>query len=380
MTNKLLLKGFEVELFTGLLSGEHVGIATDVIKEFDDFVNEPDHRNLEFITFPKEKYEDLKKVLIEPRSRLRVWLASRDLTILPCSTLSLGDSRKFQRSDPFNTYHELIEKNYGTKVVTSSVHINLGIEELTGLFSALRLIRCEAALFLALSASSPFLDRSSTGVHSQRWMQFPRTPQSVPLFLDHKHYITWIEEHLEKGEMWNVRHFWSSIRPNGPARPYELNRLELRICDLITDCDLLLAVTALFELRVLSILNNPARLDPLKASKLSTDELAVLSDLNDVSAAKYSLDASLNHWVDGRSIICRDWIEQLIQEVMPLASDMGMTHLLSPLRVILDEGNQAMQWLKGYSAGNSIEALLQTSIAAMETEEKAFNEPHDFLR
>ena len=90
-----------------------------------------------------------------------------------------------------------------------------------------------------------------------RLIQFPRTPINVPLFLNHEHYVTWIEEQLKKGTMHNERHLWTSVRPNGPNRPYELNRLELRICDLITDCDLLLAITALIELRVISLLNNP---------------------------------------------------------------------------------------------------------------------------
>jgi gamma-glutamyl:cysteine ligase YbdK (ATP-grasp superfamily) len=47
---------------------------------------------------------------------------------------------------------------------------------MTALFAGLRLLRCEAALLLALSASSPFLDGQATGAHSQRWLQFPLTP------------------------------------------------------------------------------------------------------------------------------------------------------------------------------------------------------------
>ena len=37
--------------------------------------------------------------------------------------------------------------------------------------------------------------------------------------------------------MQNIRHFWSSIRPNGPKRPLILDRLELRICDFVSDID-----------------------------------------------------------------------------------------------------------------------------------------------
>ena len=52
----LLLKGFEVELFTGYLTCEHYGISDHVTKVFSDFVKEPDKRNLEYITEPDIEY------------------------------------------------------------------------------------------------------------------------------------------------------------------------------------------------------------------------------------------------------------------------------------------------------------------------------------
>lgn len=369
MNMTFLSKGFEVELFTGLSTGENVGVASRATVELDNFVKEPDQRNIEFITSPEKQYSILKESLLSPRRKLRKWLSEKNLTILPGSTLSLGNSKRFERSDPLNLYHESIEKAYGTNIVTASVHINLGIEDLSDLFAALRLARCEAALFLSLSASSPFLDGLPTGAHSQRWIQFPRTPSKVPFFIDHNHYVTWIEKHLASGIMWNERHFWSSVRPNGPNRPYDLNRLELRICDLIINCDLLVAVTALFELRVLSLIHNAGSLDPLKFSKLSADELALLSDVNDMEAAKSSLDASLNHWMDGKPISCRDWIEELLENVSPLAKTLGISVLLEPIYAVLADGNQAMKWLKAYSKGSSVESLIQESIFAIEAEE-----------
>ena len=365
----LLLKGFEVELFTGTDKGEHIGVSADVTKELLDFVKEPDQRNLEYITIPKSEYLDLKSALIAPRIKLRNWLKNRNLTILPGSTLSLGDSKTFQRSDTLNSYHEFIEKNYGTKVVTTSVHINLGIQDLSLLFSALRLVRCESALFLALSASSPFLDERATGMHSQRWAQFPLTPLHVPLFLDHSHYVKWVEEQIHQEIMTNVRHLWTSVRPNGPNRPHEINRMEVRICDLITDCDLLLAVTALLELRVLSLFNRPDSLDPLKVSKFSLEELAQICDMNDSASAATSLDSTLCHWLDGKEITCRDWICELLEDVKPLAIDLDLLHILSPIYDVLSGGNQSIQWLKAYSSGQSIQRLMQQGIKQMEVEE-----------
>ncbi len=372
MTNFMLLKGFEVELFTGTYAGKNVGVASAITQDLSDFVKEPDQRNLEYITVPDQRYAVLKHALLLPRQKLRKWLCCKKLTILPGSTLSLGNTKIFERSDSENPYHSFIEKNYGTNVVTASIHINLGIENLALLFSALRLVRCEASLFLALSASSPFLDGYATGAHSQRWVQFPKTPANVPMFVDHAHYVAWVEEQLSKGKMQNERHLWTSVRPNGPDRPHILNRLELRICDLVADADLLLAITALLELRIISLKNNMKKLDPIEASSKTQEELSLLADENDLMAAKSSLDANLSHWKNGKQINCRDWIKELLLDVTPLAKELDMFELLQPIESVLTNGNQSMIWLDSYSKGLSIQSLLQKGISEMEREETNF--------
>ena len=327
----LLLKGFEVELFTGRSNGANVGVAPDVARDLPGFVTEPDRRNLEYVTDPIRDYAELPEALLAPRRTLRRWLQKRELTLLPGSTMSLGDSSRFERSDPENAYHALIEQLYGTRVVTASIHINLGITDLNWLFAAVRLVRCEAALLLALSASSPFLDGQSTSHHSQRWHQFPLTPAAVPLFRDHQHYIEWVEEQLSTGAMRNERHLWTSVRPNGPRRPYDLNRLELRICDLVTNPDQLLAITCLLELRLLALKNNIESLDPLRSSSLSAAELVQLADSNDAAVARSSLNAELRHWQDGRVINCKDWLLELIDQLTPLAEIAPAQRLLEAL-------------------------------------------------
>ena len=372
MTNCMLLKGFEVELFTGTFAGANVGVASAVTADLLDFVKEPDQRNIEYITVPDKRYEVLKHSLLLPRQKLRKWLSSKQLTILPGSTLSLGNTKIFERSDLKNPYHSFIEKHYGTNVVTASIHINLGIENLSLLFSALRLVRSEASLYLALSASSPFLAGNVTGAHSQRWVQFPKTPSNVPMFLDHAHYVKWVEEQLALGNMQNERHLWTSVRPNGPDRPHVLNRLELRICDLVCDVDLLLAITALLELRIINLQKNIKKYDPIESSSKTQTELALFSDKNDMNVAKSSLDANLFHWRNGEQIKCRDWIKELLLDVTPLAKELNMFELLQPIDSVLINGNQSMIWLDSYSKGESIQALLQKGIGEMKQEETNF--------
>ena len=375
MSAPLLLKGFEVELYTGRADGTVVGCSAEAAAALEGFVTEPDCRNLEYITPPDADYARQLQLLLEPRQRLRRWLASRQLTLLPGSTLSLGDSQRFERSDPANPYHGYIEATYGTKVVTASVHINLGLtaghglEPMTSLFAGLRLMRCEASLLLALSASSPFLDGVVTAAHSQRWLQFPLTPAEVPLFLDHQHYISWMGDQLALGTMQNVRHLWTSVRPNGDNRPHDLNRLEIRICDLVTDPLVLLAITAFAELRLQQLMREPERYDPLQASSLDPSQLAALADANDRAAARSSLDATVMHWRNGAPIQVRDWLAQELADLAPLAEELGLTRVLAPLQGVLDQGNQAMSWLAGHQAGLSIPTLLNQTVEAMASQE-----------
>jgi predicted glutamate--cysteine ligase len=366
----LLSKGFEIEMYTGTPQGEVVGLSDQIVASLDGFVREPDSRNVEYTTAPLYSYERLLCALLRPRRQLRAYLARLgNYTLIPGSTLSLAGSDRFYRSDPHNLYHDYIERTYGTKVVTASVHINVGISDPEMLMRACRLIRVEAPLYLALSASSPFLDGQPTGYHSTRWGLFPKTPSNVPLFESHAHFIKWTEDQLAAGTMQNVRHLWASVRPNGNRRPYDLNRLELRICDLIIDPVALLAVMALLEARLIQLLDDPS-LDPLQSSSLSSADLVALTDANEAAAAKSSLDAELLHWQDGRVILARDWIEEIYQDVWAIAKKRGFSCFLSPLKKILREGNTAQQWLKRYQDDLDSRSVIIEAIQAMAEQEQ----------
>ncbi len=368
----LLSKGFEVEMYTGTPAGEVVGFSDKIVAALDGFVREPDTRNVEYTTAPFCRYEHLLCELIKPRVRLREYLKTLgDYTIIPGSTLPLGGADTFHRSDPKNPYHTYIEQTYGTDVVTASIHINIGMADPEALMRACRLIRLEAPLYLALTASSPFFDGNITGFHSTRWHLFPQTPAHVPLFESHLHHIRWVEEQLAAKTMQSVRHLWSSVRPNGDRRPYNLNRLELRICDLVSDPLHLLAVTALLEARLHQLLKNP-ELDPLQSSTISaqnrSEDLLAIALKNEKTVAKSSLDAELTHWQSGKPIIASDWIHQIYDEVRPYAQRSGISCFLTPVKQILRDGNQAQRWVSEANRTSPTE-VIQGAIAQMHQNE-----------
>ena len=74
MSSPLLLKGFEVEMYTGRPDGTVVGCAAAAAQELEGFVTEPDHRNLEYTTPPEASYPRQLALLLEPRIEIKLAL------------------------------------------------------------------------------------------------------------------------------------------------------------------------------------------------------------------------------------------------------------------------------------------------------------------
>lgn len=373
-----LSKGFEVEIYTGTPAGEIIGFSDRIVANLNGFVREPDNRNVEYTTPPLHRYEQLLCELVRPRQALRTYLTTLgDYTLVPGSTLSLGDTQRFYRSDPHNPYHTYIENTYGTDVVTASIHINVGMADPDVLMRACRLLRVEAPLYLAMTAASPFLDGEVTGYHSTRWHLFPQTPSHVPLFESHQHHIQWVEAQLATGTMQNVRHLWVSVRPNGDRRPYGLNRLELRICDLVINPLHLLAITAFLEARLLQVIADPG-LDPLEQSQLPAhtraEDLLAMAIANEQAVARQSLDATLRHWEDGREITAKAWIQDLYNILLPAARHHGFSCFLTPLKGLLNQGNEAQQWLRRYEQGDPVAAIMADAVKTAQAQDQALVE------
>ncbi|WP_372371554.1 glutamate--cysteine ligase [Candidatus Uabimicrobium sp. HlEnr_7] len=364
----LLNKGFEVEMYTGTYEAEIIGLSDKISRDLEGFEREPDTRNVEYITSPTRDYKESLCKLIQPRVMLREYLKSRNYTIIPGSALSLGDTKHFDRSYPDNPYHDFIEQTYGTNVVTASIHINLGIGDPEVLMRVCRVIRMEGCMYLAMSASSPFMDNEVTGYHSTRWKRFPKTPKIVPLFSNHRHYIDWMEEQIRLKNMQNVRHLWSSVRPNGNKRPYELNRLELRICDLVSDPMEIVTLTALLEARVIQIMNDET-IDPL-TKDFSNEELRIIADDNDEKAAEKSLEAQVMNWETGQTVTMKSWIEDIYSQTKDIAKKHNFGCCIDKIPRMLDQGSMSQQWLKLFNDGHSIQNILKSAIQSNILREK----------
>ena len=99
------------------------------------------------------------------------------------------------------------------------------------------------------------------------------------------------------------------------------------------------------------------------------DELSEICDQNENNAAKDSLNSELINWQDGKKVICREWIKNLLLDLSPTAEKFNMKHLLEPIYKVLEEGNQSMKWINQYEKGLSIEQIMKISIEDMVSSE-----------
>ena len=107
----------------------------------------------------------------------------------------------------------------------------------------------------------------------------------------------------------------------------------------------------------------------MHASIFSMDELSEICDQNETNAAKDSLNAELINWKDGKKVICRDWIQNVLSDLSSIAEKFDMKHLLNPIYKVLEEGNQSMKWINQYEKGLSIEQIMKISIEDMNRSE-----------
>jgi len=354
-----LLKACEIEQYVGLPNGEVLPLSPLIAESLDGFAVEPDQRNIEYIVSHTSSYPALFKELIDKRMKLRHFLSTKnpDWTVIPGSTISLPFSSEFIFSKTDEPYYQHIQQRHGTSVVTSSVHYHIGgfTEDKEELIRIANLLRTEASLILALTASSPFHNGQITGKQSYRWASFPLVPSYTPFFDSYEHYVDWSVSEIDSGEMFNSRHFWSAVRPNGPDKPRNIDHLEIRIADISSDWSVVLAIMAWIEMRTVYFARRPE----LVLRSKEDHDIAQISDESALIAASYGLAGHFSDWLYEEETTHYEAIQRRLEENSALSAQLGLSDHLHPLEKVLAEGNEATQQLQKIHDGYSLEQVMQ---------------------
>lgn len=367
-----LTKGCEVEQYIGYKSQMAYAPLSHKVNELNNrFSVEPDARNIEYITQPCSTYEELKSQLIQGRLELRQTLKKidKDLTIFPSSSLALPFDKRFQRSKPDNDYHTEIQKRHDINILTTSIHYNIGLGHLEPdeIIRLCNLLRLEASLILAITANSPFYNGEMAEGQSDRYLRFPHVPEITPIFSGHAGYIQWNEQMLNNRSFFNFRHLWTGIRPNGDNKPYEIDRLEVRIAESNSSWDTVLAVMAWIEMRVTSFIQDKDLVVPSHDTDLIT-----LIYGNEYQAALTGLMAPFSDWIYAQESSHYDAIYRRLDDCQHIIEELKLAEYLKPLEDILLYGNESARKLELYNSGMTVKEIMADWIEELEQEDNKY--------
>jgi glutamate---cysteine ligase / carboxylate-amine ligase len=247
------------------------------------------------------------------------------------------DTPHYRRNDELLRY--VVWKNN-----TFGIHVHVGIR---GADRAVRVcdgLRAYLPELLALSASSPFTEAVSTGLHSARTQVFTRffprcgIPDAYGSWAELERYVRFC---YDTGSIDEHTQLWWSVRPH-----FTFPTVEIRICDSQPD---------LGEARSLAALAY-ALTARLARALDDGEELFVpprrLIEENFWRAIRYGLSGELIDLRTGRVRPARAAIEELIEWVLPAAEEIGAAPYLA-----VPAANAAERQIARHEEGASLEEI-----------------------
>ena len=229
-------------------------------------------------------------------------------------------------------YATLIDRTqfWGRQMLIYGVHVHVGIEDREKVFPILGALLAYYPHLLALSASSPFWDGRDTGYASNRALLFQQLPTaglpytSVDSWGAFERYVA---DMLHTGVIDEVDEVRWDVRP-APR----FGTIEMRIFDGVTNAGELASLVALAHCLVEYLSRKIDAGEPLPAISPW-----FLSE-NKWRAARYGMEAIIILDESGTEELVTDALDRLIDDLGPVAADLGCERELAGVREIMQLG------------------------------------------
>lgn len=237
----------------------------------------------------------------------------------------------FQRVTDSKRYQELVERTqyWGRQMLLYGVHVHVGVEDRAKVLPIVNAVISRAGQLQALAASSPFWSGEDTGYASNRAMVFQQLPTAglPPQFHEWSELENYHHGMKKTGVIRSFDELRWDVRPS-----VKLGTVEVRIFDACTN---ILEVEALASLTHTSVEYASRKLD-------AGEELTVLPEWfiseNKWRSARYGMDAKLIIDAEGNEEYVRDTVEHYLEELLPVARDLGCAEGMLKVREILKHG------------------------------------------
>lgn len=290
--------------------------------------------------------DDLRGTLAE----LRAAADRRGITLMSAGTHPFGLARD-QVVSPHQRYIDLIEAMQwpARRMLICGMHVHVGVSDGRRAIRIIGELMRHHGLFLALSSSSPFFEGEDSGLASSRSKVFEGLPTAglPPTLADWDDFESFMSTLLDSGCISSIREVWWDIRPHP-----DFGTIEFRMCDATHTVRETVALAALAQTLV-EWTNRRIDDDTLPPPPR---EWTVRE--NRWFAARYGIEAELiveqpDHGRPLRRPV-RDLVADLLDELHPVAVDLGNEAAFADLATMLEAGSGAQRQRQLVDAGGTL--------------------------
>ena len=250
-------------------------------------------------------------------------------------------------------YHKLIERTqwWGRNMMIWGIHVHVGVEDHRKVFPIINALAGFLPHLQALAASSPFWAGESTGYASNRALVFQQLPTAgLPWPLhDWSQFEGYLDDMIRTGVMADASEVRWDIRP-APR----WGTIEVRACDGMSTLPELAAVASLVQVLVEHFSRE------LDEGRTPPELPAWYHRENKWRAARYGLDARVIVDADGIQRPVRDHLAETLEQLAPVALDLGCAKEYASIGTILADGaSHARQLAVADAAGGDLSAVVQ---------------------
>ena len=234
------------------------------------------------------------------------------------------------------------------------MHVHVGVPDGGRAIRVIGELTRHHPLFLALSSSSPYFEREDSGLASARTKVFEGLPTAglPPPLADWSDFESFMATLIESGCISSIREVWWDIRPHP-----DFGTVEFRMCDAMPTVRETVALAALAQTLVTWTLR---RIDdgtlPQPPREWTIRE-------NRWLATRFGLDAELivEHPERGHAERrpVRELVPELLDELRPVANELGTLEQLADLELLLAVGSGAQRQRRVVEAGGTLVDVVQ---------------------
>ena len=292
-----------------------------------------------------ETFADVPAALVERRAQLAALVEPMGITLGATGTHPWSDWRDqriidtphYQRNNEILQYVVWRNNTFG-------LHVHVGIRGADRAIAVTNALRAFLPELLALSASSPVVERCVTGLHSARTQIFTRffprcgVPDAFSSWGEYEDYVRFL---YATGSIDEPTQLWWSVRPH-----LAFPTVEIRICDAqpeVGDAQALAAFAYALTVRIARALDEG---EPIP------DQPHRLIEENLWRAIRHGLAGELIDLATGEVLPARDRLERLLDWVAPVAAELGAAPYLA-----LPEQNAAERQYARLAEGATLEEV-----------------------